>query len=76
MILRSEVPADAIISKGRFVLAMKDEGTDNETWKARFVLQGHCDAMKESLVHEISVARQRTSKRLVGLAAMFCFRIS
>lgn len=54
---------------------MKDEGTDNEIWKARFIVQGRCDTMKKSLVHGTSAAGQHTAKTLVGLEAVFRFRV-
>ena len=75
IVCRSEVPDDANILNGRFVLAIKDEGTDREIWKARFIVQGHRDRFKKSLVHDISVARQYAIKMLVGIASIFGFRL-
>lgn len=37
MVLRIEFPQDAKISKGRFLLFIKNEGTDNQKRKQRFV---------------------------------------
>ena len=34
---------------GRFVLAIKDEGTKEEVWKACFVVQGYKDKIKRLL---------------------------
>lgn len=75
VVLGSEVPEDANILKGIFILATKEEGTDNEIWKARSAVQGQCDAMIKSINDNISVAGQHTVKMLVGLAAIFSFRI-
>lgn len=74
MVLQSEAPEHADILKGKFVSAIEDEGTDNEMWKYRFVPQGHCDAMKKSLVPDMSVAKQHTTKMLPGLEDAFDFR--
>lgn len=52
-----EVPPDANIRNGIFALANKDEETKQEIWKARLNVQGHRNCMKESLVHNTSVAR-------------------
>ena len=60
---------------GRFVLAIKDEGTDKEVWKARFIVQGYRDKLKTSLVHDTSTARQYSIRILTGLAAIFGFRL-
>jgi len=73
--LNDEMPEGANIMGGRFVLAIKDEGTDKEVWKARYVVQGYRDKMKTSLVHDSSKARQQSTRLLVGLAAIFDFRL-
>ncbi len=70
-----ETPKDACVLSGRFVLAIKDEGTGKEIWKARFVVQGHRDKLKKYLVHEISVVKQQGIKMLIGIASIFGFRI-
>jgi len=75
IVCREEVPDNANILRGRFILAIKDEGTDREIWKARFVVQGHRDKLKKLLVHDISVARQHSTKILIGIAAIFGFRL-
>ena len=75
VVSRNEVPDNANILNGRFVLAIKDSGTNKEVWKARYVLQGHKDKMKRSFVHDTSTARQFSVKLLVGLAALFDFRL-
>ena len=43
------MPKNANILGGRFVLAIKDEGTKDEVWKARFVVQGYRDKLKRLL---------------------------
>lgn len=58
----------------RFILAVKEEGTQREIWKARFIVQGHKDLAKSSIVHEVSVARQYSTAVLLSLAAIFGFQ--
>ena len=75
VILKSEMSPNPNILGGRFVLAIKDAGTDKEKWKARFVVQGHRDKYKTSLVHDSPTARQHSTRIIVGLAAIFGFRL-
>lgn len=46
MVLRNEGPEDANILKGRILLSIKDDETDNKTWKIIIAVQVHLDAMK------------------------------
>jgi Reverse transcriptase (RNA-dependent DNA polymerase) len=71
VVAKEEVSDNANILGGRFVFAIKDEGTDKEVWKARFVVQGYRDHLKTSLVHDTATSRQHSSRVLVGLAAIF-----
>jgi Reverse transcriptase (RNA-dependent DNA polymerase) len=71
----SEVPTGANVLNGRFVITIKDVGTDKEIYKARYVGQGHRDKEKTSMVHHNTTARQQSTRLLVGLAAIFGFRI-
>ena len=75
IVAKDEVPGNANVMGGRFVLAIKDEGTDKEVWKARFIVQGYRDKLKMSLVHDTSTARQYSVRILIGLAAIFGFRL-
>jgi len=72
---KENVPKDANILGGRFVLSIKDEGTNKEVWKARYVVQGFRDKMKTSLVHDNATARPHSTRILVGLASSFGFRL-
>lgn len=75
IVCRNEVPSNANILNGRFVLAIKDEGKNKEVWKARYVVEGHRDSMRQSLVHNTTVARQQSTKLVVGIAAIFGFNL-
>ena len=58
IVMRDEVPKNVNILGGRFVLAIKNSKSDKEVWKASYVVQGHKDKLKTSLVHDVSAARQ------------------
>ena len=75
IVMKDEVLKDANIMGGRFVLAIKDQGTSKEVWKARFIVQGYKDKLKTSLVHNSPTSRQYSTRILVGLAAIFGFRL-
>lgn len=75
IVCRNEVPDDANILTRIFALAIKNQGTNKEIWKACFVVQRPRDKLKNHLVHKISVAKQQTTKILIGIAAIFGFRM-
>ena len=75
IVAKDEVPDNANVLGGRFVLTIKDSGTNKEVYKARYVVQGHADKLKSSLVHDNPTARQFSVKILIGLAAIFGFRL-
>lgn len=70
-----EVLVDSYILNGRSVLAIKNEGANNELWKARIVVQEYEDAMKQVLVHNNSASKQSSSKVIVKLATVFGFSL-
>jgi Reverse transcriptase (RNA-dependent DNA polymerase) len=71
----SELPTGANVLNGRFVVTIKDVGTEKEIYKARYVVQGHRDKEKTSMVHHNTTARQQSTRLLIGLAAIFGFRV-
>ena len=75
VVLKRDVPVDANVLGGRLVLAIKDEGTRNEVWKARFVVQGYRDKPKTSLVHNNPNVRPHSVRLLIGLASVLGFRL-
>jgi Reverse transcriptase (RNA-dependent DNA polymerase) len=75
VVLRDEMPENPNIMGGRFVLTIKDSGTSKEIYKARYVVQGFRDKKKTSLVHDASTSKQQSTKLLIGLAAIFGYRI-
>lgn len=75
VVMKEDIPEDANILEGRFVLALKNVGTNREIYKARFVVQGHTDQEKNLLVHTVTNIRHRSIKMLVAIAAIFGFRL-
>lgn len=60
---------------GRFVLSIKNSGTHDEVYKARFVVQGHTDIEKNMLVHNSTNLKQNSIRVLVALASIFGFSL-
>jgi Reverse transcriptase (RNA-dependent DNA polymerase) len=63
------------IVPGRFVLAIKNPGTDKEFLKARFVLGGHQDREKRSIVHNSTAIKQSSVRLLLALTATLGFNV-
>lgn len=75
LVWRDEVPDHANNLDERLELAIKDSGTGHEVWKARFFVQCHRDKMKEFPVLDTSTFRQHSTRILIGLATIFCFKM-
>lgn len=75
VVCKEDVPPGANVLGGRFVLAIKNVNTDEEVYKARFVVQGHTDIEKNILVHNSTNLRQGSIRVLVAIVAVFGFRI-
>jgi Reverse transcriptase (RNA-dependent DNA polymerase) len=75
VVVQDEMPENPNIMGGRFVLTIKDSGTSKEIHKARYVVQSFRDKKKTSLVHEAPTSKQQSAKLLIGLAAIFGYRI-
>lgn len=69
--LNGNILKNANILGGRFVLAIKNYGTDDEVFKACFVVNGHTDAEKNLLVHCSTNMKQQSLRLLVEMAAVF-----
>lgn len=75
VVVREEVPDGANILGGRMVLSIKNKGSDEEVFKARFVVQGHRDKEKNLLIHQSTILRQSSLRTVTALAAIFGFRV-
>jgi Reverse transcriptase (RNA-dependent DNA polymerase) len=74
-VLKDEMPENPNIMGGRFVLTIKDPCTSKEIYKARYVVQGFRNKKKTSPVHDASTSKPQSTKLLIGLAAIFGYRI-
>jgi hypothetical protein len=75
VVLRDEMPAGANLMSDRFKLAIKNVSTNEETFKAIFVVKGYRDKLKTRLVHDATTSRISSARLLVGLATVFSFRL-
>eukprot|EP00171_Calliarthron_tuberculosum_P023641 IDg23641t1 len=75
VILREEVPPDANVLPGRFVLAIKSTEDGNIKFKARYVIGGHRDRFKHMMVHTASTLQPQSIRLLLALASMHGFDI-
>ena len=71
----SQLPSDANVLNGRFVLSIKNVGSKDELYKARFVVQGHKDSEKMYLIHNASTLKQSSTRLIASIASTFSFRI-
>jgi Reverse transcriptase (RNA-dependent DNA polymerase) len=75
IVSKREIPQVANVLKGRYVISIKDIGTLNETWKARFVIQGHRDIEKDIMVRSSTNVQHRSLRLLFVLCSMLGFQI-
>lgn len=75
IVLAEDIPLNANVMNGRFVMDIKDVETNKPFYKARFVVQGHRDQYKENLVHNSTKVRHSSIRTIVAIAALFGFRI-
>lgn len=66
---------DANVLGGCSVLAIKIPKTDQPTYKARFVVQGHMYKYKDLIVNNSNRMRQHSIRILIAIAAVFGFMI-
>lgn len=74
IILREEIPQDADVLPGRFVLAINSSTDGQIKFKALYVIDGHRDRMKDLMAHNAATL-QSQSIRLLAVATMFGFGI-
>lgn len=75
IVYHSEVPNNANILKGMYLLEIRNEGKDQEIWKARFVVQGHSNELKTNFSTTFQWLDNIPRKMLIRIAAIFDFRI-
>ena len=75
VVLKEEVPAECNVMSSRIVLTIKDKDTDQERYKARFVVRGFSDELKEVMVHQSPNLGQDGTRMLFALASILGFEI-
>lgn len=75
VVCSEDIPPDANVIGGRFVLCIKNAETKEPLYKARFIAQGHMDRDKRSIVHNSTTLQQTSIRVILAIAAIFGFRI-
>lgn len=68
---RNQLPRHAIILGRRFLLPIKQPGTDSERYQARFRVRGHDDKEKEFIMHISKTVRHRNIKIFISIAVLY-----
>ena len=71
----SQVPKDANILGGRFVLSMKNIGPKEGQAKARYVAQINRERDTPFMVHDVSTLRSSLIRLILSVAAVKRFRL-
>lgn len=70
-VLRREVPADANDISGRFALAIKSKLDRKTKDKARLVVGGHCDKLKDLMMHSSETLQPLSIRYLQNVSVLF-----
>ena len=75
VVLKEELPDGANALTARFVLAIKSTVDGKVKYKARYVMGGHRDRLKNFLVHDAQTVSPSSTRLFLCLSAMFDFKI-
>lgn len=75
LVLEEDIPQDANVMTGGFVVTIKDVETNSPIFKARYVIHGNKDLEKDELVHNSSTLRQYSMRMIITLCDIFGFKI-
>lgn len=67
---RADLPEDANFVGNRFVLTIKEPGSNKPTYKARWVLQGHHDRYRHSIANDSPMLMRLTFRIIIALAVI------
>ena len=70
---KNGLPPNANILPARFVLAIKTSADGRIRYKARYVIGGHRDKLKQYIVHDSQTVHASSIRILVAIAAIFGF---
>lgn len=75
MVPKSEVPGDANVLGGRFVLSVNNFESANEKAKARYISHGHKDRDKPDMVHDSATLNASSVRLILSVASVKGFDI-
>lgn len=70
-----DIPNDANVVGGRFILSLKNVGTPDEAAKVRYIAQGYADAEKPFLVHDVSALRPTSIRFILSISSIMGLRL-
>ena len=73
--MKEELPNGANALTARFVLAIKSNTDGQVKYKARYVIGGHRDELKQYLVHGAQTLQASSARLLLALAAIHGFDV-
>ena len=73
--LKEEVPESSYILTARFVLVIKSKNLGEIRFKARYVIGGHKDIMKDCLIHGAQAFQACSVCFFALIAGIFCFEV-
>ncbi len=73
--IRSELPNGANTLIARFDLAIKSNADGKVKYKARYVMGGHSDKLKQFIVHGSQTLQTSSSRLLLVLSSIFQFDV-
>lgn len=68
---KKDIKNDTNILIGRFILAIKQPGADNERYNAPFIVQGHKDKDKNLIIHTYTTVRHKNILITSSISAVF-----
>lgn len=75
VILREEFLPNGNVLPGRFVLAIKSNIDGSIKYKARYVIRGHKERMKNFILHTSTILQPQSVRLLLALAVIFIFDV-
>ena len=75
VILKKDLPRDANVLPGRFVLTIKSTEDGQVKHKARYVIGGHRGKLKKFMVHDTATLQPQSVRLLLALASIFGFDV-
>ena len=75
VVIKKDVPPNANMLPGLFVLAIKSTEDNAVKFKARYVIGGHGDRYKNMMVHSATTLQPQSVRLLLAIVAMFDFDV-